>query len=399
MKNTFKIAGYLTLITFFSCGNPLEKQEGALEQNAIDKALVTHISPVPDKSKKKIKLAILLDTSNSMDGLIEQAKNQLWKIVNQLAKAKDNNGNDPAIELALYQYGNDSLSVWNNYIEKVSGFTSELDEISEKLFGLKTNGGSEYCGATIKNSLEGLAWSNNKEDLQLIFIAGNEGFDQGLINYNTACLTAQNNNIIVNTIYCGNHNEGIALQWKKGADLTGGKYMNIDQDAKIVHIDSPFDEEISQLNTKLNNTYLPYGKKGKNKKQKQLKEDSNASLYGKANATKRYLSKGSKIYKNKSWDLVDAIDEKEFEINNIDSINLPEEMQNLTRDEKIGFIEKHKNERKTIQSQMKLLNKKRDGYVAKVKVEKAINSKDQLDDVVISSIIEQAKNKSFTFED
>ena len=37
-----------------------------------------------------IQLAILLDTSNSMDGLINQAKSELWKIVNELALAKKN---------------------------------------------------------------------------------------------------------------------------------------------------------------------------------------------------------------------------------------------------------------------------------------------------------------------
>ena len=35
-----------------------------------------------------IQMAILLDTSGSMEGLIEQAKTQLWKIVNEMALAK-----------------------------------------------------------------------------------------------------------------------------------------------------------------------------------------------------------------------------------------------------------------------------------------------------------------------
>ena len=37
------------------------------------------------ENKNLIQMAILLDTSGSMDGLIEQAKAQLWKIVNELA--------------------------------------------------------------------------------------------------------------------------------------------------------------------------------------------------------------------------------------------------------------------------------------------------------------------------
>ena len=40
--------------------------------------------------EERIQLAILLDTSNSMDGLIGQAKSQLWKVVNELARARRN---------------------------------------------------------------------------------------------------------------------------------------------------------------------------------------------------------------------------------------------------------------------------------------------------------------------
>src|SRR5262245_10132460 len=63
----------------------------------------------PD-AKQSIMLALLLDTSNSMDGLIDQAKSQLWKIVNELADAKCNDSSRPQIKIALYEYGNDGLS-------------------------------------------------------------------------------------------------------------------------------------------------------------------------------------------------------------------------------------------------------------------------------------------------
>ena len=56
----------------------------------------------------RIQLAILLDTSNSMDGLIDQAKTQLWNIVGQFSKTKLA-GETPELEVALYQYGNDGL--------------------------------------------------------------------------------------------------------------------------------------------------------------------------------------------------------------------------------------------------------------------------------------------------
>ena len=156
-------------VTLFSC-------EESREINPINIQQKTEISQneqslnLSQNKKTKIKLAIILDTSNSMDGLINQAKNQLWKIVTELAKTKDKNGEDPDIDLALYQYGNSSLSLTTGYIQLIQNFTGELDEISEKLFALKTNGGEEYCGAAIKSSINDLEWSNSPDDLQMIYI-------------------------------------------------------------------------------------------------------------------------------------------------------------------------------------------------------------------------------------
>ena len=41
-----------------------------------------------EKKPPLIQMAILLDTSGSMSGLIEQAKTQLWTIVNEFATAR-----------------------------------------------------------------------------------------------------------------------------------------------------------------------------------------------------------------------------------------------------------------------------------------------------------------------
>lgn len=98
-----------------------------------------------------IQLAILLDTSNSMDGLIDQAKSQLWKIVAETGKAR-RNGMAPRIEVALYEYGNNSLSAMSGYVRQVVSFTRDLDILSEKLFELETNGGSEHCGQAIRKA-------------------------------------------------------------------------------------------------------------------------------------------------------------------------------------------------------------------------------------------------------
>jgi hypothetical protein len=194
-----------------------------------------------------IMLALLLDTSNSMDGLIDQAKSQLWKIVHEVAAAKGGDGTQPNIKIALYEYGNDGLSSEEGYIRQVSGLTEDLDVISEKLFSLRTNGGNEFCGQVIRTSLNQLAWSASNADLKMIFIAGNEPFTQGTLSYELACAEAKKKGVVVNTIYCGDFYDGITLNWKRGADLTGGTFMSIEQNSKTVYIPTPYDDQIAVL--------------------------------------------------------------------------------------------------------------------------------------------------------
>jgi len=208
-------------------------------------------NPSNEKTNKQtIKVALLLDTSNSMDGLINQAKAQLWEIVNELSYAKYGI-EKPNLEIALYEYGNSNLSSREGYIKQVLQFSNDLDEISEKLFSLTTDGGNEFCGQVIKTSLDELSWGKNKNDLRIIFIAGNEPFTQGKINYKDAISDAKEKNVIINTIFCGNYSNGISGMWQDGAKLGGGDYMTINQDKKVVHIVTPYDDEIIILNKKL----------------------------------------------------------------------------------------------------------------------------------------------------
>src|SRR6185436_12759707 len=116
------------------------------------------ISPLAPDHAPLVQLAILLDTSNSMDGLIDQARSQLWKIVNELAGA--HRADRPAeLQVALYEYGNNRLSAANGFVRQVLPFTTDLDRISEKLFSLTTFGSEEYCGTVIQTALDQLRWS------------------------------------------------------------------------------------------------------------------------------------------------------------------------------------------------------------------------------------------------
>jgi len=330
-----------------------------------------------------------------MDGLIDQAKSQLWELVNELAKAKCN-GVAPSLQIALYEYGNDRLSAREGYIHQVTPLTDDLDQISEDLFKLTTNGGSEFCGQVIQTAITQQNWSNSSDDLQIIFIAGNEPFTQGKVSYKMACANAKENNIIVNTIHCGSFDEGINGSWKDGADRSGGEYMCIEQDRKTVFIESPYDEQITILNKQLNATYIEYGHIGKAKKEAQVLQDSNAASYSRANSVKRAVSKSSHFYKNAKWDLIDANETEGFKLAEIDDKQLPKELQGKTLAEKEQFVATKAKERTMVKSEINKLNKKRMLYVSEK--QKELGDDNMLDAVMIKALRAQAATKSFVFK-
>ena len=346
------------------------------------------------KRKPLVQMAILLDTSGSMEGLIEQAKSQLWKIVNELALAKKND-QTPSLQVALYEYGKDSIPASEGYLRMILPFTTDLDKVSEELFILKTYGGQEYCGQVIKSAVKGLKWSKNNKNLKMIFIAGNEPFTQGKVDYKKSCKNAIKNGINVNTIFCGNNQQGINTMWKHGADLTDGQYSHIDHNQKIAYIEAPQDKEIMELNKKLNSTYIAFGRRGIESKARQKKQDKNASIMGAGALVQRSVAKVSKLYENSGWDLVDAVEEGEVELEEVSEKELPEEMQKMNKKEREEYIEKKKKDREKIQKRIKKLSAERTKYVEKQR--EKMTQRTTLDSVIIKAIRDQAEKKNFEF--
>ena len=342
-----------------------------------------------------VQLAILLDTSNSMDGLIEQAKTQLWKIVNEMARSK-REGKTINLFVALYEYGNDGLSSQEGYVRLVTSLTNDLDKISEELFKLKTNGGSEYCGTVISEAVKDLKWTKSNDDYKVIFIAGNEPFTQGSVDYKTACKKAISKGIIINTIYCGSYDEGVQTSWKDGADLADGSYMNIDQNQEVVHIDTPFDDELVELGQKLNETYIAYGYEGDELKQRQAEQDANANSISPSVMVERSITKGSGQYKNESWDLVDAKKSGTLNITEIPKDQLPKEMQNMTVEERKSYIDKKEIEREKYQKKISELDQQRRDYITQKIAENP--EENTLDAAMLKIIRDQASQKNYKFE-
>ena len=349
----------------------------------------------PDGKSQSVMLALLLDTSNSMDGLIDQAKSQLWRIVNELSRAHCGDGTKPNIRIALYEYGNDHLPSSEGYIRQVSPLTDDLDLISERLFALTTNGGNEFCGQVIRTSLKQLDWSTSQADLKMVFIAGNEPFTQGEIPYSAACALAREKGVIVNTIFCGNHTEGIQTSWKAGAEITGGSYMSIEQDRRTVYIATPYDARIDALNDELNRTYIYYGSEGRSKKELQSAQDRNAEAYGQANKVERAISKSSHAYKNSTWDLVDAAKENEEVVVQTKPEQLPAEMRSMSVEQRKVYVKEKGAERLRIQKEISTLSSKRQEYI--IQNTPKDKTEGMLDQALMDAIKRQAKTKNLSW--
>ncbi|MCA9793349.1 MAG: VWA domain-containing protein [Candidatus Eremiobacteraeota bacterium] len=350
---------------------------------------VAAVQPDPD-ARPKIQVALLLDTSGSMDGLIDQARSQLWRIINRLGEAR-HNGQAPIIEVALYEYGNAGLSPASGYVRQVSPMTTDLDGLSEKLFSLTTNGGDEYCGQVISQALREIDWSRNQNDLRMIFIAGNEPFDQGPTNFQEVCSLARQSNIRVNTIYCGADNSPESGLWRQGAEIGNGEFAWIDHNAVVAQIAAPQDERIVELGNKLNDTYIPYGDQGVVSYKRQAAQDASSVKVN--SSVSRSLTKASGYYQNEKWDLVDAYDKDKGVLEEVDAGDLPAPMQSMNSKERREYVKKNKELRNQYQAEITSLKTEREAYLR----DHQSQEQKTLDAAMVKSVSDQAKTQGYTF--
>jgi hypothetical protein len=357
--------------------------------------------PAPDAvhaaaSAPRVQIALLLDTSSSMDGLIDQARRQMWTVVNTFQKAR--RGTQLAhLELALYEYGKSSLAAEGGYLRQIVPFTTDLDKVSEELFALKTNGGEEWAGMVIQKATRNLEWSKSPGDLKLIYIAGNEPFTQGPVTPNSAVADAKEKGIVVNTIHCGTASEGTSTGWSSAAQLAGGQALNIDQNRAVAHIAAPQDAEIAQLGRDLNKTYLGYGRKGAEAKKRQEAQDSNAAP-SMASATTRAVSKASRLYDNSGWDLVDGTKKGAVKLEAVADADLPAELQGKSAEERKAIVDTKAKEREQIQARIQKLQSEREKFVAEKEKAASAAGAVTLDKAIIDSASKQAEAAGLSLE-
>ncbi|MCP3915225.1 MAG: VWA domain-containing protein [bacterium] len=374
------------------------------DTGGVEVAPVTELPPVnvrllgpaaiaaPAATSRVIDIAICLDTSGSMRGLIDSARQKIWTIVNDLALAKP----EPQLRVALLAYGGQSYPQEAGFVRLAAPLTSDLDLISRELFTLSAGGSVEYVGRVVDRATQ-LAWSPEPGALKLIVVAGNESADQDRVRpYRDACRSAIARDIMVNAIYCGPGTDAIAPGWREIAKLADGQFASIDKDNGTVAIASPYDAELTRLSGEINTTYLYYGEGGRGAWANQTVQDRNAAeLNSDAQASRAQLKSG-KFYRNSHWDLVDATKEESFDLAGVDPAHLPEVMRLMTLEQRKGYIAAMRKKRTGIQAQIAKLSESRSKFVEEAMLEH--DETKALDFVIRKALRDQARTRGFTFE-
>ena len=352
---------------------------------------------VPEDYKpapRAIDLAICLDTSGSMSGLLNSTKQKLWDIVNDLAMAEPT----PKLRVALLTYGNLGHEAENGWVSVDSDLTDDLDVISQKLFALGTNGGTEYVGRVLQFAGQ-LDWHPSDSALKLIIVAGNESADQDReAPFRKMCGELIARGVMVNAIYCGPVHDNIAPGWMEIAELAEGQFASIDQDNGTKVVVTPFDSELATLSTELNSTYLPFGARGQAGLANQAVQDANAESLNSACSASRAVTKSQSLYFC-SWDLVDACGSGQVKLDDVSADELPVKMQSMTIIQRKTYVTEMGRRRTETQDRIKQLSMKRAAWVAEEMLRQATDDSNSLDNAIRSAIRGQAGSKGFTFKD
>ncbi|HEU4417898.1 MAG TPA: VWA domain-containing protein [Planctomycetota bacterium] len=349
------------------------------------------VVPVAMAAQRPVDLAICLDISGSMNGLLNAARQNLWAVVNDLAKLQP----APTLRVALLTYGCSAYEPEKGWVRVETAFTTDLDAVSEKLFALSTNGGEEYVARVMQAALNELSWSSDPKALKLMFVAGNEPATQDpKVDGPSQSKAAIGQGIVVNTIYCGNPAHEEAAGWRAVATLADGRFAAIEQDKGFV-VSTPFDTQLAELSAAMNTTYVPYGSQAVVWAQNQVTQDGNAARLNSAAAAERCQTKASSLYCNERWDLVDACNDATFKLEDVKKEDLPEALRKLSIDELRVHVAAQKKKRDELKQQVEVLGKQREAHVQQELQKLGEGGKKLFEQAVLESVRQQAEARGF----
>lgn len=348
------------------------------------------------RCRRPIDVVICLDTSGSMEGLINSARAKLWDIVNEYSRVKP----APQIRVGLLTYGSpQGSSASRGWIVHQSDLTTDLDGVYAKLMALSTDGGDEYVGWVLHEAIGTMNWSCDPRAVKMIFVAGNESADQAMERHNFRYVAerARGRGMIINSIYAGGHEQGRREAWDQVAQHGGGCYSAIDMARGVAQTHTPFDAELLRLNAELNATYLPYGEEGRLARANQLAQDKNAEAMGRHTAASRARVKGGAAYDNAHWDLVDAVAQKKVEVEALPAAALPAPLREVAPAERAARVEQMRGQRAEVQRRIQDVGRQRDAFLEEARQQQG-GEASGLDDAIRVALRKQLEAQGFRYE-
>ena len=358
-------------------------------------AVAADAKPAGKKPKPKIEVVFCLDTTGSMGGLIQGAKDKIWSISNQIAGGKPSP--DLKIGLVAYRDRRDA------YITKIVDLTDDLDAIHAKLRELQAAGGGdgpESVNQALDDSVNKIKWSSDKKTLRIIFLVGDAPPHMDYpddAKYPATCKKACEKGIIINTIQCGGDGE-CQKHWKEICKLAEGSYAQIAQTGGVVAVATPFDGELKKINDELATSTLVYGGVAK-RRAGEAKRDEARKLAAPAAADRAAFA--AKDGKAAAYDLLDAIKAKKVKLADLKESELPEQMKKMNAKERQEYLDKLEKRRAELSKKALELDKKRAAYIkeelAKRAKKEGKDAKDSFDNQVLETLRKQAKKHNIDY--
>ncbi len=343
--------------------------------------------------KPRIEVCFVLDTTGSMGGLIEGAKQKIWSIANQMIGAQPT----PELKIALIGYRDRS----DEYVTKLFDLTDDIDSVHEKLSGFQAGGGGdgpESVNQALDEAVNKISWSQDRRVLKIIFLVGDfpPHMDyQDDVKYPVTCRKAVQRDLMINTVQCGNERSTTPI-WQEIAKFSEGTYSAIGQTGDMVAIATPLDAEISRLNVSIGNTLIAYGSEREQQSMFMKQKAAEAAPAAVAADRLKYNIHTNKSVQGKG-ELLDAVNRGDVKLAEIKKEELPAELRKLNKNELKTYVDKKLTERTELQNKLKDLLAKRDAYIQAEKKRLQGGRKDAFDEKVAETIRLQAARKGIVY--
>jgi Mg-chelatase subunit ChlD len=349
--------------------------------------------PQPKPARPRMEVCFVLDTTGSMSGLIEGAKQKIWSLANEMVSAKP----APDLRLGLIGYRDRG----DEYVVKSFDLTNDIDAVYANLRGFSAGGGGdtpESVNEALNEAVTKISWSSDRSVLKIIFLVGDAPPHMDYANapkYPEICQAAMKRDLIINTVQCGTLGETMPI-WKEIAKLSEGSYAAIAQEGGMVAIATPMDAELAELNRKVGATLVAYGGE---RERRFLVAKQAASEAAPAPVVADRLAFNAKSGKAVQGDgeLLDSLASGKVKINEVKKDQLPAEWQKLEEPQLKAEIEKKQKERAELQAKILKLNQSRDDYLAAERKKQAAVKMDSFDEQVAATIRAQAARKGISY--